>query len=280
MKHLNEIDYKRPEFGDFYDELPLWSAPFGLRLLDCIPMRAGMTILDVGAGTGFLTLELAQRCGSKTKVFAVDSWHAGMNRLRRKIAHLGLDNVTLLEQDAVDTNLPDESVDVVVSNLGINNFDNVYAVMRTMFRVAKANASLLLTTNLSGHMAEFYDVFRSTLVQLQQSDRLDALENHVGRRGTVDSISEMLRKAGFATANIETDSFRLRFADGTALLRHYFVRLAFTPGWKSIVDADSVQLTFETLEQNLNAVAEQTGELVLTVPMACIEARKQMTDTN
>ena len=183
MKYLDEIDYKTHGFGDLYDELPLWSAPFGLRLLDCVPLRSGMTILDVGAGTGFLTLELAQRCGPETNVIAVDSWHAGMNRLRRKTAHLGLDNVTLLEQDAADTNLPDESVDVVVSNLGINNFDNVDAVMQELFRVAKSTASLFMTTNLSGHMAEFYDVFRSTLVQLGQSDRLDDLESHVRRRG-------------------------------------------------------------------------------------------------
>ena len=79
--------------------------------------------------------------------------------------------------------------------------------------------------------------------------------------------------------NIETDSFRLRFADGTALLRHYFIRLGFTPGWKSIVAADSLQTTFATLERNLNTVAAETGELVLSVPMACIEARKQISET-
>lgn len=276
MEHLEKIDYNASGFGDLYDELPLWSAPFGLRLLDCVPLGAGITILDVGAGTGFLTLELAQRCGSGTNVIAVDSWQAGMNRLRKKTAHIGLDNVTLLEQDAAAINLPDESVDVVVSNLGINNFENVDAVMQELFRVAKSTASLFMTTNLSGHMAEFYDVFRSTLVQLGQSDRLDELERHVRRRGTVDSVSDMLRNAGFAAVNVDTDSFRWRFADGTALLRHYFIRLGFTPGWKSIVAADSLQRTFATLERNLNSVAAETGELVLTVPMACIEARKQI----
>ena len=57
MDYLKEIDQQEAHFGDMYDELPLWSAAFGLRLLDRIPVRSGLTILDVGAGTGFLTVE-------------------------------------------------------------------------------------------------------------------------------------------------------------------------------------------------------------------------------
>src|SRR5258708_9194598 len=59
MNYLQEIDFKSPEFGDLYDELPLWSAPFGLLLLEHVKLRPGLTILDVGAGTGFMSIELA-----------------------------------------------------------------------------------------------------------------------------------------------------------------------------------------------------------------------------
>src|SRR5438874_719335 len=110
MNYLEEIDYTRIEFGEWYDELPLWSAPFGLLLLDRVPIKSGLTILDVGAGTGFLTLELAQRCGPTSKVIAVDPWKAGMSRLRKKLEHLSLTNVVLLEQDAGAMDVPDSSV--------------------------------------------------------------------------------------------------------------------------------------------------------------------------
>ena len=46
-----------------YDELPLWSAPFGLKLLEVVALRPGIVALDIGCGTGFPVLELAQRLG-------------------------------------------------------------------------------------------------------------------------------------------------------------------------------------------------------------------------
>ena len=274
MNCLEEIDYTQLEFGEWYDELPLWSAPFGLLLLDRVPMKSGLAILDVGAGTGFLTLELAQRCGPDTRVIAVDPWKAGMSRLRRKLDHLGVGNVVLIEQDAAALDLPDASIDLVVSNLGINNFENAAAVLKACFRVAKPDARLLLTTNLAGHMSAFYDVYRATLIELGQIDRLAALDTHISHRGTVDSVASMVADAGFKVVSIDTHSFRMRFADGSSLLRHYFIRLGFVQGWKSVAAPDAIETTFKALERNLNTAAEEKGELALTIPMACVEAVK------
>jgi arsenite methyltransferase len=237
-------------------------------------LKPGIVILDVGAGTGFLTVELAQRCGPTAQVIAVDPWKMAMDRLRRKLDFLGLTNVVLLEQDAAALDMPDESVDLIVSNLGVNNFDNADAVLRECFRVAKPDGRIFMTSNLVGHMAELYDTFRTTLVELGQTESLANLDTHINHRATVESMTRLLRQAGFVVADVATDSFRMRFADGSSLLRHYFIRLGFVPGWKSVVPPDSHEKTFEAFECNLNAVAEVQGELALTIPMACIEARR------
>ncbi len=274
MKYLEEIDWTAPEFGDLYDELPLWSAPFGLMLLEHVALRPGMTILDVGAGTGFLSIELAQRCGSDAVVIAVDPWEAAIKRLTRKLEHLGLRNVRTLLQDAATIDLPDASVDLIVSNLGINNFDNAEAVLRTCFRVAKPGASLVLTTNLAGHMSELYEAYRSVLVELGFARQLTALDAHISRRGTISSVRALLQRAGFEFLEAVTRSFRERFVDGSSLLRHHFIRLGFVPGWKSIAPEGSVEQTFAALEQRLNSMAAKHGELSLTIPAACIQACK------
>ncbi len=277
MKYLEEIDYKTPEFGDLYDELPFWSAPFGLLLLEHVRMRPGMTILDVGAGTGFLAIELAQRCGSDAVVIAVDPWEGAMKRLVRKLDHLGVHNVRTFVQDAATLDLPDASVDLIVSNLGINNFDNPQAALRACFRVAKPGARLFLTTNLVGHMHEFYEAYRCVLVELGFSSQLAALDGHISRRATVDSVRALLEREGFNFVEAVTRSFRERFVDGSSLLRHYFIRLGFVPAWKSIPPQGAVEATFAALEKRLNTIAAERGELSLTIPAACIQAYKPET---
>ena len=274
MSRLDPIDHQTPDFGDFYDELPLWSARFGLMLLDRVELRPGMTILDVGAGTGFLSIELAQRCGAESRVIAVDPWAAAIERLNRKADRLGVRNIRTIVEDVAKVDLADESIDLIVSNLGVNNFDDPEAALRTCFRVAKPGAKLYLTTNLVGHMNEFYGAFRSVLAEMGYSDRLAVLDEHVARRATVDSVRAMLEQAGFEFVEAVTWSFWERFADGSALLRHFFIRLAFVAAWRALAPPDAVETTFAALEQRLNAVAAERSELSLTVPAACIQACK------
>ena len=272
--YLEDIDATLPDFGEFYDELPLWSAPFALMLLERVPLDTRMTVVDVGAGTGFLTLELAQRCGPSATVIAVDPWAAAMHRLRRKLERNPLPNVRLIEGDAAALPLPEASVDVVVSNLGINNFDNADGVLATCARVLKPGGRLLLTTNLVGHLQEFYAIYRQTLLALDLAACLARLDEHIAHRATVESVGARLARSGLAVSDATTGAFRMRFADGSALLRHRFMRLGFVPAWKAIVPPETHARFFPELERRLNLAAAQRGELALTVPTALIEARR------
>jgi len=246
------------EVADNYDELPLWSAPFGQLILEHAPLRRGQTIVDIGAGTGFLTIELAQRSAA-ARVIAVDPWAEAMAVLRRKVDYLQLGNVELVTSDASQLDLPDGSVDLVVSNLGINNFDNAATVLQECHRVLRPGGRLLLSTNLVGHMAEFYAAFRAV------ADG-PALDEHIAHRATVAGTLELLQKAGFTASVAASSEFHMRFADGTALLNHYFIKLGFLDGWLAIAGQEAL----DAVEQELN----RRGEVSLTVPAACFEAVK------
>ena len=95
LEHLPDVG--DPRLPTFFDELPIWSAPFGLALLDLVTLRPGIAALDIGPGTGFPALELAQRLGSTASVIGVDPWGAALEWARARATFLGLDNVRLVE---------------------------------------------------------------------------------------------------------------------------------------------------------------------------------------
>ena len=132
----------------------------------------------------------------------------------------------------------------------------------------------MLTTNLVGHMGEFYEVFRTLLVELGHEDRLPILDAHINHRATTDSVSDLLASSGFTVDDVVTRSFRMRFADGSSLLHHHFIRFGFVPDWKAVTPSDSMEAIFKALEKKLKSYAAEHGELALTIPMACVVARK------
>ena len=119
------------------DELPLWSATFGLKLLDTIKLLPNITALDIGFGLGFPLLEIAQRLGSSSKVYGIDPWKAAVERTQNKINVLGLTSIELIEGVAENIPLPDDSVDLIVSNNGIDDVHDLDKVMRECSRIAK-----------------------------------------------------------------------------------------------------------------------------------------------
>lgn len=268
------FDVNDAEFVACYDEAPLWSAMFGLLLLEHVPLRPDLTVLDVGCGTGFPLLELAERLGPTCKVCGLDTWQAAAARARRKIAHRGIGNVEVVDGDATAMPFQDDTFDLVVSSLGVNNFADPAAAFGQCARVAGRGAVLALATNLRGHMDEVHEVYDETLRQLGMQELIEPLRAHVRRRTTVVEICGWMERAGFAVRKIYRDARHLRFLDGSAVLRHSFIRIGFLPAWRDVVPAKRRREVFARLEANLNAIAQQQGELALTVPMAYIEAER------
>lgn len=270
----SKFDLNSKDFVSAIDELTLWSAPFGLMLLEHVELRKGIKVLDIGCGLGFPAIEFAQRLGDASVVYGIDPWSRAIERGRHKITNHQVGNVQLIEGDAAATGFENGFFDLIISNLGINNFENPQAAVAECNRVLKESGQIVLTTNFKGHMQEFYNVFQQTLEELGMNDCSEALNENIDHRMNLETIVSLLEETGFEVNKTITDSFRMRFMDGSAFLRHYFIRLGFLEGWTDIVPRDSRVAFFGKLEQNLNRLAEQQGELALTIPMGYIEGRK------
>jgi hypothetical protein len=80
-----------------------------------------------------------------------------------------------------------------------------------------------------------------------------------------------LEAGGFEITRSVTQESFMRFADGTALLNHYFIKLGFLDAWKKVVPGNEREV-FARLRHALNEQAANDGELRLTIPIAYIEA--------
>lgn len=270
-------DISDPDFVAAYDDLSVWSALAGTLLLDRLPLTSSRgpytNILDVGCGTGFPLIELAGRFGPSCTVTGIDMWDEALGRARRKILAWGLSNAHVVHGDAAAMEFADETFDLIVSNLGINNFADPAAALSECARVLKPNGTLALTSNLQGHMAEFYDAFRAALEAANAQDAIDQLDAHIATRHSQAEVTALLEHAGFSVDVIERKNSVLRYGSWDAFWHHPFVRLAFKHPWidiaKSVEDSDIIQ----SVQQSLSSLIHDEGELRLTVPLAYLEAR-------
>lgn len=85
--------------------------------IDQCGIQAGMIIADLGAGSGFYTLEAAKALGSTGKVYAVDAQKALLARLKNNAAKENLYNVDVIWGDIErlgGTNIRDNSIDLIL----------------------------------------------------------------------------------------------------------------------------------------------------------------------
>ncbi len=272
LKHKN--DFNDPDFAAVFDELPFWSSRFGQLLFNQIEIRGGLEILDVGCASGFPLFELAGVFGNSCRVTGLDIWREALRRAHRKLRFYDATNVHVIEADGARQPFAGATFDLIVSNLGVNNWSDPKAVLAECFRVAKNDARLVLTTNVVGHYHEFYDVFRAILRERNKPEQIEKLDAQEAHRGTKDSLCELLRETGWTAFCIIEDRFDMRFLDGSTLLNHSLTKIGFLDSWRSVVNADEEKEVFEIVERKLNEMASVKGELRMSVPMLYLDARK------
>ena len=123
-------------------------------------------------------------------------------------------------------------------------------------------------------MSEFYEVFRTTLIEQNKPVYLERLAREEGHRHSQALLSGLLEKAGFRIVKSKEDHFYLRYLNGSAFFNHFLTKLGFLNGWRHVVDSDDEEQIFTILENKLNQIASTHGELRLTVPMLYLEAEK------
>ncbi|MEM0999484.1 MAG: methyltransferase domain-containing protein [Bacteroidota bacterium] len=271
---LRNFDHNRPEIANAFDEASLWSAPFGLLLLREMPLIRSGRVLDVGCGTGFPLLPLSQRLGPDVQLTGIDPWMPAVERAHAKALAFAVPNVALHYGSATQLPFDDDEFDLVVSNLGLNNFADAPAAVAEAHRVLKHRGRLCLTTNPLGTFARFYEVLMESIAGLGEVEALHQVSQQIAARRTPHQIEELLTDAGLAIVRTVEETHGLRYASGSAFLNDYLIVLGFLPAWKELLPSAQTEGLFRIVEEKLNAIAKESGEYRAEVPMLYVEAQR------
>jgi arsenite methyltransferase len=157
-------------------------------------IRPGDVVLDLGSGAGRDCFLAAEKTGSSGQVIGVDMTPEMLALAEKNRIELGLDHVRFVSGLIESLPVPDQSVDVILSNCVINLSPDKAAVFREAYRVLRPGGQMVvsdvvLTTPLPQVLAERQDLYCGCLSGAMLQDDYMALIRQAGFE-TVEILSE------------------------------------------------------------------------------------------
>ena len=112
-------------------------------LVDLLKLKPGETVADVGAGTGYISRQLAGKVGPSGKVYAVEIQQEMLDILMAKNNEAGITNIMPILGNTSDPKLPPQSVDTILMVDVYHEFDQPFEMMRAMLRALKPGGRIV-----------------------------------------------------------------------------------------------------------------------------------------
>jgi cyclopropane fatty-acyl-phospholipid synthase-like methyltransferase len=152
------------------------------QIFESIGVREGMTVCEIGAGDGELSMAAARIVGPNGRVYSSELGDDRVKSLQAKVAGSGLAQITVIAGDPVKTNFPDASCDALFMRNVYHHFADP-AVM---------NASIASALEPGGRVA---------IVDFTPPGKEAARPGDRGKDGmhgvSAESVSREMREAGF-----------------------------------------------------------------------------------
>jgi predicted methyltransferase len=112
------------------------------QVVELLGIKSGMTVADVGAGSGYYAVALAPIVGPDGRVFAEDITPDYLTKLRKRVRDLGLQNVTVVRGETHDPRLPAHSFDVAILVHMYHEIAQPYGLLYNLAHALKPGASV------------------------------------------------------------------------------------------------------------------------------------------
>jgi predicted methyltransferase len=110
------------------------------QLVRLLGIKSGMTVADIGAGSGYYVVRLSPIVGASGRVIAEDVVPEYLQSLRKRVRDLGLQNVMISPGEPHDPRLPTDSVDVAILVHMYHEIAQPYALLYNLVPALKPQA--------------------------------------------------------------------------------------------------------------------------------------------
>lgn len=107
------------------------------RLIEALELHDGSIVAEMGAGSGARTLAIARHVGATGRVYTSELGASNLDKLRKAIEAGGVQNVTVVEAAAAQTNFPEACCDALFMENVYHHFDDPAAMDASIFRSVK-----------------------------------------------------------------------------------------------------------------------------------------------
>ena len=107
------------------------------RLVAALGIEPGMTVGEIGAGSGELTVLMARHVGANGKILSTEISEQRLADIRNAVAAADVTNVTVLQAGVDRTNLPDACCDAIFMRNVYHHFSDPAAINRSLFAALK-----------------------------------------------------------------------------------------------------------------------------------------------
>ena len=114
------------------------------RAIEALNIPRGAVVADVGAGSGYMTIRLAQRVGPMGRVYANDIQPEMLQMLEGRLKRERITNVTLVQGAIDDPHLPADTLDLILMVDVYHEFSEPQKMLRAMHRSLKPGGRLVL----------------------------------------------------------------------------------------------------------------------------------------
>lgn len=164
------------------------------KIFEALNVKEGLTVCEIGAGGGDLTIEVAKLVGSSGHVFTSELGDERVKALQSAIKKVGLAHVTVVSGDPVKTNFPDAACDALFMRNVYHHFADPAAMNKSVAAALKPGARLAVVDFTPPPGGE----------ATNPADRAKD-----GSHGlSAESLSRELKQAGFESVTADTSGQR------------------------------------------------------------------------